>query len=358
MNDSPSEFVKGFAAFFAKSVTAEIEQADRQAKSKWKQINCKADEAGRSRAFAQLLVNIIDGQRDWAVSASRNRTELVQDLGGPNLGYVGIGLEGAPLDEYLCAVGSAFSNHQFDLVPAALQLFVSYQFMAARLSPHHPLFRYQSDVGQSCTKNHFAHCLLIARGSWPHARWLGRYLMNFHRNECTRFTDEEFNPAIHLMLRTLAHITEADAWPTLSELPAEMGPYHALFETVGNPSAFAEALMRVLDFRMARYNGYQDVGVGTRKARWAGILGYESWAVLPAELLAFQALAERYLGVRPSLDVPHPWINNPLTQQLGPIDIHWQDDTLREVRQLAAQTYGAAWDSMELLPVAPVASPG
>lgn len=358
MNDSPSEFVKGFAAFFAKSVTAEIEQADRQAKSKWKQINCSSDDEGRARAFAQLLLNIHDRRSRWASDVKNRAVELTTFLQAKNPSRIGYSLEDFAGGLLLRDADAAFTEGQFTELPSTFRQATCYQYMAARLSPFHPLFKYSSDAGQNCSQNHLAHCLLIARGSWPHARWLGRYLMNFHRNQGTRFTDEEFNPAIHLMLRTLAHITEADAWPGLSELPAEMGPYRALFKTVSNPAAFAQALMRVLDFRMARYNGYQDVGVGTRKARWAGILGHEDWAVLPAELLAFQALAERYLGVRPSLDVPHPWINNPLTQQLGPIDIHWQDDTLREVRQLAAQTYGAAWDSMELLPVAPVASPG
>lgn len=351
MTNQTEKFVEEFTAFLAKSVADEIARAERLAKSQWKQINCKADAEGRGRAFGQLLVNIHDRRALWDDSVCRTTAQLGESLVARNLDRVGIYLERISQNYFLSAVDGNFRAARFDDFVSHLLRVIHYQYIAARLSPLHPLFRYLSDVSQNCTANHFVHCLFVAFGPWEHARWLGRYLMNFHRSKGTRFRDEDDNPEIRLMLRTLAQITETETWPADDSLSPDLGPYRALFATIAQPERFAEALMRVLDFRMARYNGFQDIGVGTRKMRWGGVLGAEEWAVLPVELFAFQALAERYLGARPNLSVEHPWITNPLSQQLKSIDMNWEDDALQQVIQLANETYGPAWLSTTLLPI-------
>jgi hypothetical protein len=352
MTSHVKNYTKDFLNFFAKSIAEEIQRADHLAKSKWKQVNCKADSEGRLRAFTQLLVNIHDRREWWTTAIETETKHLETYLAAEKFPLVTVSLERLARDGLLLDVNLAASSNEFERLADTFSRITSYQYAAARLSTLDPGFTYTSDVGQECSVNHHAHCVLTARGSWDQARWLGRYLMNFHRNGETCFTDEFFNPEIRLMLRTLAHITEQDAWPSLAELPTDMGRYRTLFETVENPEAFSSALMQLLDFRMARYNGFQDIGVGTRKMHWGGVLGAEDWAVFPVELFAFQALAERYLGIKPALDIDHPWINNPLTAQLHAIDPAWEDDTLRKVVELADQQFGQSWRTGDVLPSA------
>lgn len=336
-------FLHDFGQFLTEAIAKDIDAARQRAQLQWKQVKPAANAKARHKAFEQLLINAMErAHRDKGLLTPLTEVSL-SDLGG-----LSFDLEANSVDRTLSALTDALADQGWRA--HELNRVLAYQYMAARISVLDEGFIYQSDGGRDCKRMHWLHCLLVANGSWEHARWMGRYLMNFHRGGETRFPDEDSNLQIQGVLRLIARITEEDAWPDVDTIEDDLGPYKILMSNVAVPEKFSQALMQVMDFKMARYNSCKDVDTSGRSSKWSGILAAEYWALVPAEVLAIRALARKHLGVDVDLRIDHPWINQPLALALPAVDVEWEDDTLSQVKKLVRQRFGDQGFSLGLLP--------
>mgnify|MGYP000373748315 CR=1 FL=1 len=348
MQDPAVDFMEKVLQRMASKLQTEAEQQARAAKSKMRFIKPTSTPDGRLRALQQAKVNITELAQGDVESLQEGRQQqwLANDIANRDFGRISLNLETIAHNWRRISVASYFEDHIWS---PSFNSSMVYQYYAVRVTLLDQSFVYQTNSGQNCEFNHWLHSLLVAQGEWTHARWLGRFLMNFHRGH-TAVTDYEECPAIVAMLELIASITEEDAWPTPEQLKPELGPYKVLIEAIDEPEAFAQALLDVMDFRMARSFGCKEVNAKRMSEKWFGTFGVQYWGLLPVELMALQALAERYLGVRPSLAVDHPWINLEMIERIPKINLDWEDDTLREVKALMHEKCGADAFSLELLP--------
>lgn len=321
----------------------DIQEARARSDPQWKQVKPSCSAAARRSAFRQLLANAF-------LRAERSRTLLtpLDSSDGTSLGDLAFDLEALSLDETLIVLTEALAHGRMDR--NAFDQLLAHQYLAARIGFLDEDFLYRSDGGRDCGRMHWLQCLLVSHGSWTHARWLGRFLMNFHRGGQTRFPDAETNPQIQGVLHLIAKISEDDAWPDEGGVGDHLGPYKPLIESVTDPRAFAQALERLMDFRMARYNSHQDVDVPGRSSKWSGILASEYWALIPAEVMAISALAKRYLGVELELNIDHPWLRQPLAQALPPINVEWENAGLAALKDRIRDAHGADCFDLALPP--------
>jgi len=348
MQDPAVDFMEKVLQRMASKLQAEAEQQARAAKSRIRFIKPKSTPEGRLKALEQAKINIAElAQGDVeTLQEGRQQQWLAEDIANNDFVRMSIDLESLAHKWLRVSVASFYEDETWS---PSLNLSSVYQYYAARISLMRNRFVYQTNSGQNCEFNHWLHCLLVAQGNWPHARWFGRFLMNFHRGH-TAVRDYEECPAIVAMLELIASITEEDAWPTPEQLKPELGPYKVLIEAIHEPEAFAQALLDVMDFRMARSFGCKEVNAKRMSEKWFGTFGVQYWGLLPVELMALQALAERYLGVRPGLAVDHPWINLEMIERIPKINLDWEDDTLREVKALMHEKCGEDAFSLALLP--------
>jgi hypothetical protein len=348
MQDPALDFMEKVLHRIASKLEAEVEQKARAAKSKIRFIKPTSTSEGRLLALKQAKVNITElAQGDLeSLQEGRQQQWLSEDIASNDFERIPIDLEMLSHMWRRISVASYFDNNTWS---PDFNLSSVYQYYAARVALLDKSFVYQTNSGQNCEHNHWLHCLLIAQGAWSHAHWLGRLLMNFHRGH-TAVIDYEECPAIVAMLELIARMTEEEAWPKPEQLKLELGPYKPLIESIQSPETFAKALMEVLDFRMARSFGCKEVNAKSMSEKWFGTFGIQYWGLLPVELMALQALAERFLGVRPSLAVDHPWMNIEMIESLPKIDLDWEDDIIRSVKEVAIKQKRAECFSLDLLP--------
>lgn len=348
MQDSAVDFMEKVLQRMASKFQAEAEQKTRAAKSKIRFIKPTSTPEGRLSALQQAKVNIAELAQGDVESLQEGRQQqwLTKHISNRDFERIPIALEAIAHAWRRISVASYFDDQAWS---PGFNLSSVYQYYAARVTLLDKNFVYQTNSGQNCEDNHWLHCLLIAKGEWLHARWLGRFLMNFHRGRTATDSYDEC-PEITAMLELIASMTEEEIWPKFEQLKPELGPYKALVEAVQDSEDFKKALMDVLDFRMARSFGCKVVNAKNMSEKWFGTFGIQYWGLLPVELIALKALAERFLGVHLNLVVDHPWINLDMLKSLPIVDLDWEDDIIRSIKSVAIEKNGEGCFSLDLLP--------
>lgn len=151
--------------------------------------------------------------------------------------------------------------------------------------------------------------LLYARfGQWERARWLATYLLGYFEGGSMRSPSKRHDVEYHELTRQLMQALADDRWPETFDVA--LGPYRPLLHGRVDAEIVASALVDVMDLRMSRWLGYNQVDDARRRPPSSNgqLMGSLTFAAIPAELWAIRAMAERFDGVALSLEGNHPWL--------------------------------------------------
>jgi hypothetical protein len=300
-------------------------------------------------AYAQLRGNVAYyvGRYDPSFLDLANKV-LLEGLTARNSSGVATGLEIRTKNLLLGGLSGIY-DQKFEYAKA-FTISLKYEYFAAKLSAtawaSGLLLRNRSESGHSGFLLYFLLCVLVTQSQDSRAKWLANYLKSFVSDSREILRDDEHSPEILNALLWVAGAANTE------QIPAEVSdeslhePYRTLVSAARSGSGLEDAIVNVMDFRMARYNGQKSIDNPKRSYKWSGILGFEDWALAPVEIYAVLAICRVALERLQALAIPHPWWSAALYEEIRrPMD--WvSDPCLEAVAQLGEELFGEKFTSL------------
>lgn len=306
----------------------------------------KSTHASRRSALKELMNRAINQDRDWQVS------EVCKYHNKALVKFDGVEVE--------AAIGTAVScTHEllaYDLcregwssgVVDQLRRFLSYAYLNARAGQAMGCIKADTaewvadHAGVALVNTHWTCWLLAITHDWAKARWLASYLLQFYDAGGLRNPEVDDRP-YYQVFRLLLEAIRDEHWPiTFTD---ELGVYQDLLIRRTDVTAASAALGRVMDVRMARYNGYPDVDAGKRiSSSQENVIGCLQHTALPADIWVIQALTRRFDGVEMSLEGEHPWLQAIFMKPppAGPLEA-WSDDLTEHIIRVGNERFATGW---------------
>jgi hypothetical protein len=339
-------------SFLEESVPLKLSDDPDPAAHHWKQGRVSASLVARQKAYAQLQENAAYYVGRYHPKSLVQANQFVlEGLGAKDYGSVAAGLENRAKELLLSGVIRRLDDNE--LQPKLRPRFstaLQYEYNAGKLSASAwasgETRMNCSEVGHKGFLLYFLLCVLVTQAQYARAKWLANYLKSFVSDRREILRDDEHSPEILNALLWVAGAASTEQIPDEASDESLHEPYRTLIGAARSGSGLEDAIVNVMDFRMARYNGQKSIDNPKRSYKWSGILASEAWALAPVEIYAMLAICRVAPERIQALAIPHPWWSAALYEEIRrPMD--WMPDPcLEAVAQLGEELFGEKFTNL------------